>query len=167
MHVGRGVLEPKHACAEKAGSRDARVHGRVREERGGVAREPERGRVVFRNRGRREKKGGEGKRGGKRKGRERKGKRKGEEKKEEEKEGKIGKKKRKKRNGGKREREGSDARWRYSRWRPRLVGHVRATFARCARRKEKGGGVTTVGFGCQNGGETGRGLGFRVRQKRF
>jgi hypothetical protein len=28
-----------------------------------------------------------------------------------------------------------DARWRYSRRRPRLVGHARATFARCARNK--------------------------------
>jgi hypothetical protein len=141
MRVGRGVLEPKHACAEKAGSRDTRVRGRVREERGGVARELERGRVVFGNRGRREKKGGEGKKGGKRKGRRRKGKRKGEEKKEKEKEGKIGKNKRKKRNGGKREREGSDARRRYSRRRPRLVSHVHVTFARCTRRKEKGGGA--------------------------
>jgi hypothetical protein len=37
--VGRDVREPERACAGKAGSRDSR--GRVREERGGVARELE------------------------------------------------------------------------------------------------------------------------------
>jgi hypothetical protein len=40
----------------------------------------------------------------------------------------------KKEKGRKRERKG-DARRRFSRRRPRLVGHARATFARCARRK--------------------------------
>jgi hypothetical protein len=39
-----------------------------------------------------------------------------------------------KKRGAKRERKG-DARRRFSRRRPRLVGHARATFACCARRK--------------------------------
>jgi hypothetical protein len=76
----------------------------------------------------------------------------------------------------------SDARRRYSRRRPRLVGHARAAFARCARRKERGGGGNRVGadrggwsrvgdrplsgaerdggqirVGCQGGGENGEG----------
>jgi hypothetical protein len=138
-HRGTAVCERERACAGKVGSRHARM--RVREERGGVAREPEagqHGRVVLGNRGRREEKGGGGKR--KRKGREKekgmeKGKRR--EREEKEKERRMGKRKR--RNGGRkkgkreREKKESDACRRYSRWRPRLVGHARATFARCTR----------------------------------
>jgi hypothetical protein len=94
--VGRGVREPERACAGKAGSRGARMRGRVREERGGVAREPEagqRGWVVLGNRGRREKKGGEGKRKEKkREGKKRKKKREGKEKRRRKK-GKWGKRK--------------------------------------------------------------------------
>jgi hypothetical protein len=107
----------------------------VREKRGGVVRELEagqRGRVVLGNRGRREKKGGEGKWKGKEKG----GKEKGRKGKEKEKERKMG---RRKKNGGRKRKEKGrkrgDARWRYSRRRPRLVGHARAMFARCARKK--------------------------------
>jgi hypothetical protein len=120
----------------------------VREERGGVAREPEagqRGRVVLGNRGRREKKGGEGKRKEKkREGKKRKKIREGKEKRRRKK-GKWGKRKGKREmvEGKKREkgRKRGDARWRYSRRRPRLVGHARATFARCARKK---GGIASA-----------------------
>jgi hypothetical protein len=118
------------------------------------------------------------------------------------------------RNGGRKKGKGErrkkrgDARRRYLRRRPRLVGHARAIFARCARRKKgeivsaliaerrsrvvdrlpsgagwdgdegkegtdiaTGGAGQTAGVGRQNGGESGRGSGFRVERalttKRF
>jgi hypothetical protein len=98
---------------------------------------------VLGSRGRGEEKGREGRRREKEKERGGKWKRKGEEKKSE---GKWGKRKGKeemvegKREKREKAKKGGDAHRRYSRRRPRLVGHARATFARCARRK--GGGYS-------------------------
>jgi hypothetical protein len=106
----------------------------VREERGGVAREPEAGqrcRVVLGNRGRREKKGGKE---GKEKGGKEKEKEKGRKRKEKEKERKMGKKKRKKgnegRKKGKRERE-KKGMTRAGNIRGKVVARGRQTAERC------------------------------------
>jgi hypothetical protein len=129
-----------------------------------------RGCVTFGSRGRREEKGGEGRRRekeGKRKGRERKGKEKGEEKKEKEKERKLGKRKGKgkERKEGKRVTRAGDIHGGDRGW-----SATRARRSHAARGEEKRG-VTAVGFGCRFGGESGRGLGFRVERasttKRF
>jgi hypothetical protein len=114
------------------GARAGRARGRgwsstgAREGRGGVARDLGPGSAAVWCSGaeegerRREGKGGGGKKEG-RKGREKE-------------------KGRKRRNGGRRKgkrEKGGDAHRRYSRRRPRLVGHTRATFARNTRRKRK------------------------------
>jgi hypothetical protein len=162
VRMGRGMRELERACAGKAGSRDARIRGRVREKRGGVAREPEagqRGRVVLGNRGRREKKGGEGKRKEKkREGKNWKKKRGGKEKRRRKENGEKEKEKEKwwKEKKGKREREKKG-------WRALAIfaaataaGRPRARDVRTLREEKKGGGVTAVGFGCRLSGWRGK-----------
>jgi hypothetical protein len=130
LRVPGGVPEQGFARGVgRAGTRPggARVRGkggRKEREKGGGGKKKDR----------KEKEKGKKEKGGKRK---RRGKRKLEENRKEEEKGKMGRRNggRKKGKGERRKKRG-DARRRYSRRRPRLVGHARAIFARCARRKK-------------------------------
>jgi hypothetical protein len=125
---------------------------------------------MFGSKGRREEKGEKGG-GGKRKEKEKGGKEKEKEKgrkgKEKEKERKLGKRKGKgkERKEGKRVTRAGDIHGGDRGW-----SATRARRSHAARGEEKRG-VTAVGFGCRFGGESGRGLGFRVERasttKRF